>query len=229
MKGLLPLFLFNNIINKTIGLIIVDNIKQIGNLSMKLEAKPKFTSKTIQNHFKDLNFVTNSEDQVQSKHGYSKSIVIQNQCDYKNFTDEFHKAHYCPTIGSITAYELVYSNNGVYFILEGCSSYDLVEPEEFSWIITDRDEVNLLNLKISNRSTRFIFKKPISCRVVCLKFCSVNIDPIVAITVGIDDFIVITILVLFICGFLIFYPCYMFLMKFKVSNQVENFERTRQI
>lgn len=215
MTGLIHFFVLNILIKKANGLIIVDNVKQIANLTMKLETSPTFTNKTIQSHLKVLNFETYPKDLSQSEPRFSKNIVIQNQCNYNNFYDEDNKVHYCPS------YEQVNLHDGVYYILEGCSSIHLSEPEKFSWIITNKDEVNLFDLKISRFSKRFVFKKPISCMEVCLQFCE---DKEKFFNLGINDLIVLTILISFFCGFLICYPCYMLLMKFKVSNKVEDFE-----
>lgn len=164
MKGLTAVFLYNIIIKTSIGLIVYpDDIKRIGNLTNKLEAQAKFTNKSIQSHFTDLNFDKIVTEHVDPKHGYAKYVVIQNGCNDTYLYYEIDKAYHCPTIGNVIAYEQVNSLDGVYYILEGCSAIDLFPVQEYTWILTDRDEVNLYDLKIANSSKRFIFENPISC------------------------------------------------------------------
>lgn len=208
MTGLIHFCLFIILIMKSNGLII-DVFKEKANLTIKLEAHPTFTNKTIQSHFRDLNlFVLKPSFYLHSKLG-ARNTIIQNQCDYKHFYDEVNKAHHCPTIGNIDSY----LHDGVYFILQGCSSIKLGKPEEITWIITDRDEVDLFHLKYFEFSKRVILDNYTSCMEVCQKFCEDHDQPF---EIGIKDWIIFILFITF-CGILICYSCYIFLRKIKVS------------
>lgn len=72
----------------------------------------------------------------------------------------------------------------------------------------------------------------VDCNYICLQVCMhqqaesdvKRLEPInTSIEFGINDLIVLVILILFFCGFLIFYPCLIFLKKLKALNRVESF------
>lgn len=223
MKGFTTFFLVTVFILKS-NTVIVDFNQNNVNTTVKLQNKPKFTSHTLEHNYFTILTMSDTIPYGKSEVQFQRKIIVQNNCDNNNFYDEVNKSHHCPTIGNFTAYDKVYTQDGVYYIVQECSAMVSGKLQNYTWIITDRDAFNVYDLMNSNEYKHFVIYGSTSCLGMCLSMCKDKDVIDLGIEFRLNDFIVLIILILFFCGFLVFYPCGVFLRKCHTSNQVQAFQ-----